>query len=176
MKRLSVLGSVLLLVFIGVFSSGCLDDGKDEAKVDCAETFCIGTLLAEGEEFNTPLIEAVNLAKGDINKAGGNIEIISGNSFQAGAGEAAASAMRLLEMGVRGIVGPSYSSDSLDVHPFLVENKVVGIATSATSPTLLPMKTKSLWRVEISIFSSECPLLTSFRRQYWRNSPGATQL
>ena len=137
MKRLSVLGSVLLLLFIGIFSSGCIDR-EDEAKVDCAEIFCIGTLLPEGEVFNGPLIEAVNLAKGDINKAGGNIEIISGNSFPAGAeaGEAIASAARLLKMGVRGIVAPSYSSDSKEVHPFLVENEIVGISPSATSPEL----------------------------------------
>ena len=90
------MGSVLLLLFMGIFSSGCIDR-EDEAKVDCAEIFCIGTLLPEGEVFNGPLIEAVNLAKGDINKAGGNIEIISGNSFPAGAeaGEAIASAARL---------------------------------------------------------------------------------
>ena len=119
-ERLSVLGSVLLLVFMGISFSGCLDDGEDEAGVDCAEVFCIGTLLAEGEGFNAPLIEAVDLAKDDINKAGGNIEIISGNSFRAGAeaGEAVASAMQLYEMGVRGIVGPSYSSDSEEVFPF----------------------------------------------------------
>lgn len=135
MKRLSILGSVLLLVFIGILSSGCLDD-EDEAKVDCAEVFCIGTLLSEGEDFNTTLIEAVDLAKGDINKAGGNMEIISGNSFQAGAGEAAASAMELIEMGVGGIVGPSYSSDSVDVFPVLVDNEMVAVSPSATSPTL----------------------------------------
>ena len=135
MERLSILGSVLLLVFIGILSSGCLDD-DDEAKVDCAEVFCIGTLLAEGEGFNQPLIDAVDLAKDDINKAGGNTEIVSGNSFQAGAGEAAASAMELLEMGVHGIVGPSYSSDSLNVFPFLVENEIVAISPSATSPRL----------------------------------------
>jgi branched-chain amino acid transport system substrate-binding protein len=133
-EKLSVLGSVLLLVLVGIFSSGCLDD--EEAGVDCAETFCIGTLLAEGEGFNKPLIDAVDLAKSDINEAGGNIEIISGNSFQAGAGEATASAMRLYEMGVRGIVGPSYSSDSLNVFPFLVENEIVAISPSATSPRL----------------------------------------
>ena len=133
MKRLSVLGSVLLLLFMGIFSSGCLEDGEDEAKVDCAEIFCIGTLLPEGEGFNTPLIEAVDLAKSDINKAGGNIEIISGNSFKAAAGEAIASATRLLEMGVRGMVAPSYSADSLDVHPFLSENEIVAISPSATS-------------------------------------------
>ena len=136
MKRLIILGSVLLLVSMGIFSSGCLDDGEDEAAADCAENFCIGTLLPEGEVFNRPLIEAVNLAKGDINKAGGNIEIISGNSFNAAAGEATASAARLLETGVRGIVGPSYSSDSQEVHPFLVESKIVGISPSATSPVL----------------------------------------
>ena len=138
MKRLIILGSVLLLVSMGIFSSGCAD-GEDEAKVDCAEVFCIGTLLAESEDFNTSLIEAVNLAKGDINKAGGNIEIISGNSYQAGAGEATASAMRLLETGVRGIVGPSYSSDSVEVHPFLAENEIAAVSPSATSPTLTDM-------------------------------------
>ena len=138
MKRLSVLGSVLLLLFMGIFSSGCLEDGEDEAEVDCAETFCIGTLLPEGEAFNQPLIEAVNLAKSDINKAGGNIEIISGNSFEAGAeaGEAIANATRLIDMGVRGIVAPSYSSDSKEVHPFLSYNQIVAISPSATSPEL----------------------------------------
>ncbi|MXZ47666.1 MAG: ABC transporter substrate-binding protein [Candidatus Dadabacteria bacterium] len=139
MKRLIVLGSVLLFVSMGIFSLGCFHDEEDEAEVDCAETFCIGTLLAEGEDFNAPLIEAVGLAKDDINKAGGNIEIISGNSFQAGAGEAVASAMELLEMGVRGIVGPSYSSDSVAVHPFLSENEIVAISPSATSPRLTDM-------------------------------------
>ena len=138
MKRLSVLGSVLLLLFIGILSSGCLEDGDDEAEVNCAEIFCIGTLLPEGEAFNGPLIEAVNLAKGDINNAGGNIEIISGNSFEAGAeaGEAIASAMRLLDMGVRGIVGPSYSSDSVEILPFLSEREIAAISPSATSPAI----------------------------------------
>ena len=137
-KRLIILGSILLLVSMGIFSSGCIDrDG--EAKVDCAEVFCIGTLLAESEDFNVPLIEAVDLAKEDINKAGGNIEIISGNSYQAGAGEATASATRLLEMGVRGILGPSYSSDSVEVHPFLSENQIVAVSPSATSPRLTDM-------------------------------------
>ena len=141
MKRLSILGSVLLLVSMGIFSSGCLDNEEDEAEVDCAEVFCIGTLLAEGEDFNSPLIEAVELAKDDINKAGGNTEIISGNSFEAGAkaGEAVASAMGLLEMGVHGMVGPSYSSDSTEVFPFLVENEMVAISPSATSTELTDM-------------------------------------
>lgn len=135
-KKLSILGSVLLLLFMGILSSGCFHDEEDEAEVDCAEVFCIGTLLSEDEGFSGPLIQAVELAKGDINKAGGNIEIISGNSFKAGASEVTASATRLLEMGVRGMVAPSYSSDSLEVFPLLVENKVAGISPSATSPRL----------------------------------------
>ena len=137
MKRLSILGSVLLLVFIGILSSGCLED--DEAEVNCAEIFCIGTLLAEGKAFNEPLIEAVDLAKGDINKAGGNIEIISGNSYKAALrdpSEVIGSATQLLEMGVRGMVAPSYSQDSVHVHPFLSDNQIVGISPSATSPAL----------------------------------------
>jgi branched-chain amino acid transport system substrate-binding protein len=144
MKKLSILGSVLLLLFLGIFSSGCLEDEEDEAKVDCAETFCIGTLLPEGETFNGPLIEAVDLAKSDINKAGGNIEIISGNSFKAGqgVGEAIASAARLIDMGVRGMVAPSYSADSQEVHPFLNYNQIVGISPSATSPILTNLNKK----------------------------------
>ncbi len=130
---------------MGILFSGCFDNEEDQAKVDCAETFCIGTLLAEGEVFNAPLIKAVDLAKGDINKAGGNTEIISGNSFQAGLldpSEVIGEATRLLEMGVRGIVGPSYSSDSVSVFPFLVKNKMVAISPSATSPTLTDMNEK----------------------------------
>ena len=144
MKRLSVLGSVLLLVFVGILSSGCLEDEEDEAEVDCAETFCIGTLLPEGEAFNKPLIKAVDFAKSDINKAGGNIEIISGNSFKAGqeVGEAIASAARLIDMGVRGMVAPSYSADSQEVHPFLNYNQIVGISPSATSPILTNLNKK----------------------------------
>ncbi len=136
MKKLIILGSVLLLVSMGIFSSGCFHDEEDEAEVDCAETFCIGTLLAEGEVFNGPLIAAVGLAKDDINKAGGNTEIISGNSFEAGKSQVTASAMELLEAGVRGMVAPSYSSDSLAVHPFLSENEIPAISPSATSPAL----------------------------------------
>ena len=143
-KKLSILGSALLLVFMGISSSGCLDDEEDEAKVDCAETFCIGTLLTDSEGFNASLIEAVNLAKEDINKAGGNVEIISGGSFQAGAGEVTASAEQLLEMGVHGMVAPSYSSDSLVIHPFLSEKKMVGISASATSVELTTENEKVL--------------------------------
>ena len=153
MKKLSILGSVLLLLFLGIFSSGCLEDEEDEAKVDCAETFCIGTLLPEGEGFNGPLIEAVDLAKSDINKAGGNIEIISGNSFKAGqgVGEAIASAARLIDMGVRGIVAPSYSSDSLEVLPFLSYNQMVSISPSATS-TFITVENKKRVGSEDQIF------------------------
>jgi len=155
-KKLSILGSALLLVFMGIFSSGCLDD-EDEAKVDCAEAFCIGTLLAEGEGFNGSLIEAVNLAKEDINKAGGNTEIISGNSFQAGASQVTASAEQLLEMGIHGMVAPSYSSDSVSIHPFLGENEMVGISPSATSVELTTENEKVVERGDQPFFFRVAP-------------------
>ena len=160
MKKLSILGSVLLLLFLGIFSSGCLEDEEDEAKVDCAETFCIGTLLPEGEGFNGPLIEAVDLAKSDINKAGGNIEIISGNSFKAGqgVGEAIASAARLIDMGVRGIVAPSYSSDSLEVLPFLSYNQMVSISPSATSTFITVENKKRVGSEDQHFFLQSIPL------------------
>ncbi len=141
MKKMSAFGYAFLFILSGLLFSGCSWDdlwsGDDDGDgIDCGEVFCIGTLLAEGEGFNGSLIEAVNLAKEDINKAGGNVEIISGNSFQAGASQATASATQLLEMGVHGMVAPSYSSDSLSIHPLLSDNEIVAISPSATSPTL----------------------------------------
>ncbi len=141
MKKASVFGYALLFTLSGLFFSGCSWDGlwsgdDDGDGIDCAEAFCLGTLLAEGEGFNGSLIQAVNLAKEDINNAGGSIEIITGNSFQAGKNQATASATQLREMGVHGLVAPSYSSDSLSIHPFLNDNEMVGISPSATSPTL----------------------------------------
>ena len=141
MKKVSAFGYAFLFALSGLFFSGCSWDslwsGNDDGDgTDCGEVFCLGTLLAEGEGFNSSLIEAVNLAKEDINKAGGNIEIITGNSFQAGASQVTESAMQLLETGVHGMVAPSYSSDSLSVHPFLSDNEIVAISPSATSPTL----------------------------------------
>ena len=141
MKKVGVFGCAVLFILSGLFFSSCnwddLWSGDDDGDgVDCGEVFCLGTLLAEGEGFNGSLIQAVNLAKEDINNAGGDIEIITGNSFQAGKNQATASATKLLEMGVHGLVAPSYSSDSLSIHGFLSENKMVGISPSATSPTL----------------------------------------
>ena len=144
MKKASVFGYALLFTLSGLFFSGCSWDslwsGDDDGDgIDCAEAFCLGTLLAEGEGFNGSLIQAVNLAKEDINNAGGNVEIISGNSFpagQKGGAEVTASATQLLEMGVHGLVAPSYSSDSKVILPFLSDNEMVGISPSATSVEL----------------------------------------
>ena len=132
-KRLSFLVSALLLSFMGIFSSGCLEN---ETEVNCAKTFCIGTLLPEDKDSNISRIEAVNLAKSDINNAGGTVEIISGNSYKSGMSEVSASAKRLYEMGVHGIVGPTYSEDSSEILSFLSENQVVAISPSSTSHTL----------------------------------------
>lgn len=141
MKKTTAFGYALLLVLSGLFFSGCSWDslwsGDDDGDggVNCGEVFCLGMLLTESEDFNKHMREAVELAKEDINNAGGNMEIIS-VEFSAGEGEAEASARRLHEAGVHGIVGPSFSSDSVELFDFINENKITTISPSATSPEI----------------------------------------
>ena len=138
MKKTTAFVYALLLILSGLFFSGCgADDLRsgDEDGADCGKVFCLGILLTETESFNKHLREAVSLAKEDIKNAGESIEIISVD-FHAGESEAEASAMRLHEMGVRAIVGPSFSSDSLEAFDFINEKKIATISPSATSPEI----------------------------------------
>lgn len=138
MKKVNVFGHIVLLILSGLFFSGCSWDdlwSGDDDGVDCGEVFCLGTLLAESESFNRHLREAVELAKEDIKNAGEDIEIIS-EDFRAGEEEAEASAMRLHEIGVHAVVGPSFSSDAINVFDFISKNKIVTISPSATSPEI----------------------------------------
>lgn len=154
MKKTSIFGSALLLIFVLTLGYGCdfLDEDEDEAKVDCTEAFCLGTILSDNEDFNRHLIEAVELAKEDINKAGGNTEIIDGNSFapgdpepgEPGSAGVTQSARMLQEMGVHGLVGPAYSSESLDVFGFVNEEGIATISPSATSPAITDENKKAV--------------------------------
>lgn len=161
MKKVSAFGYALLFTLSGLFFSGCSWDdlwsGDDDGGgIDCGEVFCVGTLLADSEDFNKHLREAITLAEEDINKAGGNIEIVSGDSFAAGENEAGehevtGSAVGLSETGVHGIVGPSYSSDSLEIiDNFLDEEEIVIVSPSATSPTITDRNEPFFFRVSPS--------------------------
>lgn len=160
MKKTTAFGYALLLVLSGLFFSGCGGDNNsslgDDGGVNCGEAFCLGMLLTQSETFNRHLRKAVELAKEDINNAGGNMEIIS-EDFRAGEGEAEASARRLHEAGVHGIVGPSFSSDSLEAFDFINKNKITTISPSATSPEITEKNKALVGGGDQNYFFRVCP-------------------
>ena len=97
---------------------------------DCEDALCIGTLFRTGDSPSS-IIKAAEFARDDINKAGGNVKLIAGDGATP-----LASAMELLEMGVKAIIGPGTSAGSVEIFDFLVENSLVAVSPSATSVTL----------------------------------------
>ena len=136
MKTARVPFLIIFSALIGFFlSSGCIDRTDDQVNVGCGDAFCIGLLLPSEEspyyDFGKPLIKAAELARDDINQAGGNVRLIlrsSDDPFPA--------ATELLEAGVHGIVGPDWSEGAVDILDLLAENSMVAVSPSATSVTL----------------------------------------
>ena len=123
--------SIALLVLTFLFLSPGCDDGTDE-QVDtgCEDAFCIGTLFRAGDSPSS-VIKAAEFARDDINEAGGNVKLIAGDGTTP-----LASAIELLEMGVKAIIGPGTSQSSLDIFDFLLESGLIAVSPSATSVTL----------------------------------------
>ena len=129
MKSAKVLFMIVFFVLAGLFlSPGC---GNDEtAELDCEDAFCIGVILHQ-HDARSSVIKAVELARDDINKAGGNVKLIMGD-----VDPTLASAKKLREMGARAIIGPPSSGRSVEIFDFVVENSLVTVSPSATSVTL----------------------------------------
>lgn len=123
--------TVPLVLAVLLLSPGC-GDGTDTG---CEDAFCIGLLLPSEEsdyyDFGKPLIKAAELARDDINRAGGNVRLILRNSD-----DPLPVATEFLEAGVHGIVGPDWSGGVLEIFDLLVDNGVVAVSPSATSVTL----------------------------------------
>ncbi len=131
MRTLRAVLSIAFLVLIClILSPGCGDGADEQADTDCEDAFCIGVLL-QTSDLRYSLIKATKLARDDINRAGGNVKLIMGD-----AATPLASAQKLLDMGVRAIIGPGTSGDSVKIFDFLVENSLVAVSPSATSVTL----------------------------------------
>lgn len=113
-----------------LLSPGCGDGNDEQADVGCEDALCIGTLFRTGGSPSS-IIKAAEFARDDINKAGGNVKLIAGDGATP-----LASAMELLEMGVKAIIGPGTSAGSVEIFDFLVENSLVAVSPSATSVTL----------------------------------------
>lgn len=127
---------IIFFTLIGfLLSSGCIDRTDEQADASCGDAFCIGLLLPSEEseyyDLGKPLIRAAELARDDINQAGGNVRLILRNSD-----DPLPSAEELLEAGVHGIVGPDWSQGVLDVFDLLIGNSMVAVSPSATSVTL----------------------------------------
>ncbi|MXW22464.1 MAG: amino acid ABC transporter substrate-binding protein [Candidatus Dadabacteria bacterium] len=123
--------SIALLVFAFLLlSPGCDDGTNEQVGTGCEDAFCIGTLFRAGDSPSS-VIKAAEFARDDINKAGGNVKLITGDGATP-----LASAMELLEMGVKAIIGPGTSQSSVEIFDFLVDNGLVAVSPSATSVTL----------------------------------------
>ncbi len=122
---------IVSLALLGLFlSPGCGDGAGEKTDSGCENAFCIGLLLRTSEQRSS-LVRAAELARDDINRAGGNVKLIMGDVTAA-----LASARQLLDMGARAIIGPGTSRNSLNIFDFLVENGLVAVSPSATSVTL----------------------------------------
>ncbi len=109
---------------------GCGNGDDEQADTGCEDALCIGVLL-QTTELRYSLIKAAKLARDDINRAGGNVKLIMGDSTTP-----LVSAKELLAMGARAIIGPGTSGNSVKIFDFLVENSLVAVSPSATSVTL----------------------------------------
>ena len=128
-----------LIIFFSItvlfLSLGCGDGTDEQADAGCGDAFCVGLLLPSEEsdyhDFGKPLIRAAELARDDINQAGGNVRLILRSSD-----DPLPSATELLEAGVHGIVGPDWSQGVVEIFDLLVEKRMVAVSPSATSVTL----------------------------------------
>lgn len=125
--------ALLIAFFVFTFlllSPGCGDGTDEQADTGCEDALCIGTLFRTSDSPSS-VIKAAELARDDINKAGGNVKLVTGDGATP-----LASAMELLEMGAKAIIGPGTSQSSLEIFDFLVESGLVAVSPSATSVTL----------------------------------------
>ena len=61
------------------FPLGCGNGDDEQADTGCEDALCIGVLL-QTTELRYSLIKAAKLARDDINRAGGNVKLIMGDS------------------------------------------------------------------------------------------------
>lgn len=126
----------------------CFGDGNP----DCDESLCLGLLFPASDGLTDGLVQAAKFARDDINAAGGDVEIVFGD------GEDALSGARgLAARGVRGIVGPSFSSKSEEIFDFVTENELVAVSPSATSVSLTERNEAVVERGERPFFFRTAP-------------------
>src|SRR5690554_6242740 len=121
--------------------------------------FNIGVLLplsGAEEGFGRPLLDAIRLGQSDFNGIGGVLNRPVGLivcDTQGLDDEALAGAQHLVnEAGVEAIIGPDYSSQTIDIATTLtIENEVLLVSPSATAATISGLNDNDLvWRTSAS--------------------------
>lgn len=126
--------------------------------VDADDAFIIGVLLplsGPEEGFGRPLFQSIQLAQNDFNGIGG----VNGRSIAllicdtAGLdAQAREGAEHLADIGVQAVIGPDYSSQTLDVATNVtIPNEMVLVSPSATAVTISNLADNGLvWRTVAS--------------------------
>ncbi len=132
MKFCRAIFSVLLVVgFVVLSGSGCGNDNSNNSDSDCGDALCIGVLSSKNNFFGDAATSGVELARDDINAAGGNIKLIEGDHDMV-----EKSVKDFIKKGVDGIVGPVFSSRSVQILTTVTDNGLVTVSPSATSPSI----------------------------------------
>ncbi len=116
------------------FLAGCGGSGGSmSGQSPCDDAFCVGLLLPleADPQLDAALTRAAELARDDINAAGGNVRIVRGDG-----GVSPAAARTLVSAGVSGVVGPSDSSSIEEIFDFLTQSEMVAVSPLATSVSL----------------------------------------
>ena len=116
------------------FLAGCGGSGRSmSGSSPCDDAFCVGLLLPleADPQLDAALTRAAELARDDINAAGGNVRIVRGDG-----GVSPAAARTLASAGVSGVVGPSDSSSIEEIFDFLTQSEMVAVSPLATSVSL----------------------------------------
>ncbi len=108
--------------------------------VDDDDAFVIGVLLPlSGPEagFGQPLFNAINIARSDFNSIGGvdgrEVALLACDT-QGQDGLAMEGAEHLVDVGVQAIIGPDYSSQTIDIaNSLTIDEEVVLVSPSATA-------------------------------------------
>ena len=142
---------VMTAVLVLAFATGCGNDGSSP----CDNAFCVGLLFPINDDrpFATPLISGAEEARDDINAAGideffGDVVLVRGEEGvenRSAVEKTLDTARDILGRGVRGLVGPTYSSSFekeyssgsyANFFDFLTRERIVTVSPSATSSSL----------------------------------------
>ena len=127
------LAALLLTVALVAAACGNDDDGNESSP---SAELKVGYLLALDERFSrivTPMVNAIELARDEINAAGGNVVLVPGNSGH-DAAIANETADSLIADGVSAIVGAESSQISLGVIDKITRAEVVMISPINSAP------------------------------------------